>query len=383
MKKVLIIDDDQFILKVYQKKFETEGLHVEVAADGPSALAALRASVPELVLLDLMLPGMNGVELLSLLRTLPGCADLPVLVFSHSYDERLIEAARAAGALQCLNKNSVSPNKLLEIVRAALAAPPHRAQVLVEAAAARPPVLPSIPAAAGSPEDLRNQLVRDAASVETRLRAQLQAFSAAATGANRTVALDPLRESFKRLAFDSDRANLPRLSLLATAVNHMLEDLREHPDEISAGTSRTLTRAVEAIPALFQQKPPVEPETPTLAVVMHEQRGVAPLLAEALRMAHQPAVAFRDQAAALAFIEENPSDILVTSLEAAQPTGGDFVRRAQMIPGRSQLPAVLLSNQPPGSYTVPAFLVSHAVLSFPFTAEEVVVSALVRLVTRF
>lgn len=53
-----------------------------------------------------------------------------------------------------------------------------------------------------------------------------------------------------------------------------------------------------------------------------------------------------------------------------------------MIPGRSHLPAVLLSNQPPGSYTVPVFLVSHYVLSFPFTAEEVVVSALVRLVTR-
>jgi len=382
MKKVLIIDDDQFILKVYQKKFETEGLHVEVAADGPSALAALRASVPELVLLDLMLPGMNGVELLSHIRTLPRCADLPVIVFSHSYDERLIEAARAAGALQCLNKNSVSPNKLLEIVRAALAAPPHRTQALVEAAAVRSPAAASTPAPAGSLEELRGQLTRDAAGVETKLRTQLQAFSAAATAVNRTAALDPLRESFKRLALEAERTSLPRLSLLATAVNHMLEDLREHPDEITTGTARTLNRAVDALPALFLQKPPAEPEMPTLVAVVHEQRGVAPLLAEALRMARQPAVAFRDAAAALVFIEENPIDILVTSLEAAQPTGSDFVRRAQLIPGRAQLPAVLLSNQPPGSYTVPAFLVGHHVLSFPFTAEEVVVSTLVRLVTR-
>ena len=77
MKKVLIIDDDQFILKVYQKKFETEGLVVEVAADGPASLDTLRRSVPALILLDLMLPGMSGVELLGHIRTLPAAPRSP------------------------------------------------------------------------------------------------------------------------------------------------------------------------------------------------------------------------------------------------------------------------------------------------------------------
>ena len=379
MKKILIIDDDQFILKVYQKKFETEGLVVEVAADGPSALALLRNAPPALALLDLMLPGMNGVELLGHIRTLPGCADFPVIVFSHSFDEKLLESARAAGAIQCLNKNSVSPNRLLEIVRAALGGT-GPATAAAASAPARPVAPP--PSPAGNRDELRATLAREASTTENRLNSQLQAFAASAAGAERLATLDPLRASFERLGTSADHAALPRLSMLSRAVTFMLEDLREHPDEITSSTFRTLVRAVEVIPPLFTPRAGQEFEPPCLALVVHNQRGVAPLLAEALRTAGQPAVAFRDTASALTFIEDNPVEILVAGLDLAQPAGGDFVRRTHAIPGRSHLPAVLLSNQPAAATVVPNYLLAHQVLSFPFTADEVVVSAIVRLVKR-
>jgi two-component system alkaline phosphatase synthesis response regulator PhoP len=121
MKRILVIDDDQFVLKVYQSKFESEGLHAEVAADPISALAQVRKAVPDLILLDLMLPGMNGVDLLKQIRTIPGAEGVPVLVFTHSYDSALIEQAKAGGADVVLNKNNVSPNRLLEMVRHGLA----------------------------------------------------------------------------------------------------------------------------------------------------------------------------------------------------------------------------------------------------------------------
>lgn len=378
MKKVLIIDDDQFILKVYQKKFETEGLIVEVAADGPSALTHLQSSIPALILLDLMLPGMNGVEVLGHIRRLPHCGEIPVIVFSHSFDERLIEAARAAGAIQCLNKNSVSPNRLLEIVRAALAAP-------TPAPAAAPVVAPLAPLAVpvtGNRAEIRARLVQDAVAIEARLTGQIQDFAGSAVGAQRVATLTPLRASFDQLAREADLAALPRLALLTRAVTLMLEDLHEHPDEITASSFQTLARAVEAIPTLFVPRFGTEFEQPALALVVHPQRGVAPLLAEALRQAGQPAVAFRDTNSALAFVEDNPVDLLVADLDLAQPTGGDLLRRSQAIPGRASLPAVFLSNQPPGTAVLPGFLLAHHVLNFPFTADEVVVSAIVRLVRR-
>ena len=376
MKKVLIIDDDQFILKVYQKKFESEGLVVEVAADAPAALETIRKSVPALILLDLMLPGMSGVELLGHIRTLPGCTEIPVIVFSHSFDEKLLDAARAAGAIQCLNKNSISPNRLLEIVRAALAA----------SSSSIPPVIP-VPSAAREPvaggrDETRAMLARDAISIEARLNTQVQAFAASAIGPQRLATLEPLHTSFAKLESDAIAAVLPRLALLARGVTLMLEDLHEHPDEITSSSFRTLARAVEVIPALFLPRPNQEFEPPTIALIVHAQRGVAPLLAEALRQAGQPAVAFRDTTAALSFIEDNPVELLVSDLDLAQPNGGDFVRRCQAIPGRAHLPAVLLSNQPPAGTTVPNFLLAHQVLNYPFTANEVVVSAIARLVKR-
>ena len=377
MKKVLIIDDDQFILKVYQKKFETEGLVVEVAADGPSALSALRASVPALILLDLMLPGMNGVELLGHIRTLPNCGEIPVIVFSHSFDEKLIDAARAAGAIQCLNKNSVSPNRLLEIVRSALAASPARA-----ASPTAPAALASGAPVPGSRAETRAAIARDATAIETRLNTQLQAFAASGLGPQRVATLEPLRASFDKLARDADLAALPRLHLLSRAVALMLEDLREHPDEITTSSFRTLARAVEVIPAQFAPRQGQENEQLALALVLHSQRGVAPLLAEALRQTGQPAVAFREPAAALSFIEDNPVELIITDLDVAQPEGGDVIRRTQSVPGRAHVPAVLLSNHAPTETTVPNFLLAHQVLHYPFTADEVVVSAIVRLVKR-
>ena len=387
MKKILIVDDDQFILKVYQKKFETEGILAEVAGDGPSALASLRAGLPELVLLDLMLPGMSGVEILGHIRAMPGCADLPVIVFSHSYDEQLVGAAKTAGATQCLNKNSVSPNRLLEIVRAALAAPRQQSAVAPDVPFAR-----SSLAAAASPlghepvysrDELRTRLAQEAAAIETRLQELLQSLSSADPGAPRLAALVLLRGHFDRLALDAGEASLRRLAFLCRAVTLMLDDLRDHPEEISVGTFRTLVRAIETVPALFGTKPGAnhDVEFPSLVLVVHPQRGIAPLLAETMRGSGQPAVALRDPATALAFIEDNVVDIIVTALELALPNGTDLIRRARALPGRGQLSAILLSNQPAGA-PVPEALVAHQILAFPYTAEEVAVSTIIKLVKR-
>ena len=322
-----------------------------------------------------MLPGMNGVELLGHIRALPGCAHFPVIVFSHSFDERLIESARAAGAIQCLNKNSVSPNRLMEIVRAALGN--NKPDTASASSAAKQAAGPS-----ASRDELRATLAREAPATEVRLNGQLQSFAASEAVADRIATLDPLRTSFDRLRISSDYAGLHRLSMLSRSVTFMLEDLREHPDEITASTFRTLARAVEVIPPLLIPRAGQEFEPPCLALVVHNQRGVAPLLAEALRTAGQPAIAFRDTESALTFIEDNPVEILVAGLDLAQPSGGDFVRRTHAIAGRSHLPAVLLSNQPPSATVVPNHLLAHQVLTYPFTADEVVVSAIVRLVRR-
>jgi CheY-like chemotaxis protein len=298
---------------------------------------------------------------------------VPTIVFSHSFNDELLDAARAAGAIQCLNKNSVSPNRLMEIVRSALAVP-------AAGLAAATPAQPTAPA--GDRAKARAALAHNATATDAKLNVLLQAFAAAADSKERLSALAPLRTSFKHLADEADTAALPRLIMLAHSVDIMLQDLQEHPDEITTSSFRVLARAMEVIPSLFLARPQPEREPPVLAAVVHTQRGVAPLLAESLRLVGQPAVAFRDTDSAIAFSENNPLGLVIVDLELARPDGGDFVRRSQAIPGHAHVPAVLLSNQPPAATLVPSYLLAHQVLNYPFTASEVVVSAVVRMVKR-
>lgn len=372
MKRLLIIDDDQFILKVYKKKFETEGMHADMAADARSALTALRSAPADLVLLDLMLPGMDGVELLKQIRLVPGCANTPVVVFSNSQNEALLAAARAAGANECLNKNSVSPNRLIEIVRGCLAGAPASAPTPAAAGAATPR------------DELRAKLIQSAAAREVKLQELMQAFSAADAGPTRTEALVRLGEEFTRLSSETADAGLRRLSVVSRAAALMLQDLHEHPEDIHAGTFRTLTRVVENVPPLFTFRPDrdLDPERPTLTVVLHDQPGIAALLAESLRATGLSAVAFREPVSALTFLEENPLDLLIVALDLAHPNGPDVLRRLHALPGRAQVPAILLSNQAAGVGTIPTPLISQQVLAFPYTAYEVVVTTVVKLMRR-
>src|SRR5438309_7549205 len=78
MKKMLIIEDDQIVGSIYLRKFQVEGFQVELALDGEAGLASTLKSRPDIVILDLMLPRLNGVEVLKKLRAEPTTRDLPV-----------------------------------------------------------------------------------------------------------------------------------------------------------------------------------------------------------------------------------------------------------------------------------------------------------------
>lgn len=87
--RILVVDDDASIVAAVRRAFVYEGYRVEIAGDGPSALAACRDSLPDLVVLDGMLPGMDGVEVARRLRAAD--ADLPILMLTarDTIDQRV------------------------------------------------------------------------------------------------------------------------------------------------------------------------------------------------------------------------------------------------------------------------------------------------------
>jgi DNA-binding response OmpR family regulator len=79
MPRVLLVDDDPAILRLLEVNFRMEGFDVDAAAHGEEAIAAATAARPDVAILDLMLPGMDGREILARLRSMPTTADVPVV----------------------------------------------------------------------------------------------------------------------------------------------------------------------------------------------------------------------------------------------------------------------------------------------------------------
>lgn len=116
MTRVLLVEDDLIISRIYQGLLRKQGYEVTVASDGESAIRALTECQPGLVLLDLMLPKINGVEVLKHIRSNPVWRELPVIVCSNAAMGPLVSEALEAGASHCLVKAQTRPRELIETV---------------------------------------------------------------------------------------------------------------------------------------------------------------------------------------------------------------------------------------------------------------------------
>lgn len=117
---VLIIDDSRLVRKMYQHQLVLNSYRVLTADSGESGLDVLRQNKADLVVLDLGLPGMGGIEVL---ETIMGDEDLrstPVVVFSAKEDDALVETALALGAQEFIAKMTTPVDKVLERIETVL-----------------------------------------------------------------------------------------------------------------------------------------------------------------------------------------------------------------------------------------------------------------------
>lgn len=117
---VLVVDDDPVIQKLLEINFEMDGYRVLVAPDGLQGLAMAREAKPAIVLLDVMMPGMNGLEVAVALRNDPSTATIPIIILSAKAQESDIAAALAAGVDDYILK-PFDPMGLLERARCLIA----------------------------------------------------------------------------------------------------------------------------------------------------------------------------------------------------------------------------------------------------------------------
>lgn len=112
---ILLVEDDATITRLYRVLLESRGYKVRVAADGLEGLDRVNERRPDLVLLDIMMPRMNGIAFLTALRS-GSMRDLPVVVLSNFMEKQLVDDALSLGAVEYMVKAQTRPEALMGAV---------------------------------------------------------------------------------------------------------------------------------------------------------------------------------------------------------------------------------------------------------------------------
>lgn len=121
MTKILLVEDDPLIYRMYQKLFTLEGYETEIAENGQEGLDKIASFQPDIILLDIMMPTMNGVEMLTHLKADPATANIPTVVLTNVSDIRVANEVFAKGANLSIVKSEADPDQIIDWIKSVLA----------------------------------------------------------------------------------------------------------------------------------------------------------------------------------------------------------------------------------------------------------------------
>jgi len=116
MKKILLIEDEKILSEMYETRLKREGFEVINTRDAEGGLELIKKEKPDLILLDLLLPGMQGQEALKVLKEDPKTKDIPVIIFSN-YDTPEVRKEAEKYGVRYILKANVTTRDLVELVK--------------------------------------------------------------------------------------------------------------------------------------------------------------------------------------------------------------------------------------------------------------------------
>ncbi|MBI4698461.1 MAG: response regulator [Nitrospirae bacterium] len=115
--KILFVDDTKMFQSIYKNKLLAEGFQVKTADNGIEAIKCLSEETPDLILLDLNMPVMDGFKVLSSVKTNPALSSIPIIVFSARGEYDQVDKALNLGADDFLVKTTTTPNEVVKKVK--------------------------------------------------------------------------------------------------------------------------------------------------------------------------------------------------------------------------------------------------------------------------
>ena len=341
MKKILIVEDNQIVANVYRNKFAVEGYETEVALDGENGLDVMRQFKPDLMLLDLMLPRMSGVDVIKQIRSETDFAKLPIIVFSNTYLTNLIQEAWKAGASKCLSKASCSPKDVLEIVRATIGDSYTRtSDTSMERRKAE-----GAGVEAQGQGDLRATFIEGLPQTLASLRAIMMTLVKASSQVDQLKSIYDLYRQIHALTGSAGLAGFNLIAKMADSIEALLKELYEKPKNINQSTIRTVAAAVDFLGFLFERGVQSEKqEVPQASILVVDDEPISRrAVIYALEKAHLTSTNAEDPTSALKLLEEKNFDLIFLDVDMPGMTGYELCAKIRNMPQFKKTPVVFVT----------------------------------------
>jgi DNA-binding response OmpR family regulator len=348
MKKILIIEDDVIVANVYRNKLAVEGYQTEVALDGETGLKTMRTLKPDLIVLDLMLPKMSGVDVIREIRSESEFFKLPIIVFSNTYLTNMVQQAWKAGANKCLSKASSSPREVVDVVRNTIGASgvtPQSRPVAAGEATKTKAVDAEAVADAAFQADLRKSFVESLPATLVTLRTGLQTLIKTDDEVTRLKHIYELYRRIHALNGNAAIAGLLTIAQMSAALEALLKEIYEKPKNINPSTLRTVATAVDFLGVLFElSTQPEKQEMPPANILVVDDEAISRrAIVYALEKAQLQSVNVEDPNAAFKLLSENPFDLVFLDVDMPGMTGFELCTRLRTLPAHKKTPVVFVT----------------------------------------
>ena len=346
MKKILIIEDDEILANIYRNKLAVEHYTVEVSNNGESGLALMRSFKPHMILLDLLLPQMQGVDVIRHVRSEEDFAKLPVIVFSNTYLTNLIQEAWKAGATKCLSKARCSPKDILEIVRQTVGA----SDGIMRPGPNPARETPATPLMEESSDvefqfELRQTFIESLPATLATLRASLQILSRATDDVGRLKHIYDLHRRAHALSGNAGIAGLYLIGQMSAALEALLKELYEKPKNINVSTLRTIAAAVDFLGFLFQSglAPEKQEMSPANILVVDDEAISRRAIIYALEKTQLPSIGVDNPTEAFKLLSQKEFNLVFLDVDMPEMTGFELCAKLRQLPHHKKTPVLFVT----------------------------------------
>lgn len=365
-KMILMVDDDHIGVHMYKAKFQSHTFNVEVVAGADDAMQRLKKEPVNLVIFDLCLPGMDGVEVLKSIRSEFTAEVLPIVVFSNPFLTSLTRAALEAGATRCVAKVESSPEKMLALVGELLVVTPRTGAI-----------------AAQSESDLRETLVasflKSASETLAKLRAGHQAFAKTEAEDLRRTELSEMHRQVRLLAGSADLIGFRKISQTGSALEALFLELHAKPSKITPSVIRTVAQAIDTLASLFEKaaNAQIDVSVPPRILVVDDEVISRETICSALGKAGLTAESLDDSLAAQRLLEQDHFDLIFLDVEMPGKSGPDLCLNIRERPTNCSTPVVFVTSHSDfGSRAQSTLSGGNDFIAKPFLLVELALKAL-------